>query len=308
MSEECVCFCGGYIIESDEYAKLGYFELTGVKQYDLWYRNQSTMAVVNATASWTGFLSALSGLLSSGVISQNQYDCLLIQYHYIDGDDTTKRLIRRLSDAYDRTDVSNIHKILYLPGEQIGEEQLMLLQTVNSHFIDCAYGNSLDAIASLLGLSRNTSETDEQFRARILAKIPGFIGGGTIPAIKKAVSTFLGIDESYIYVEDGYLDAGAYGHFRVSIDISVAPGIGQTYSSIVSLINTIKAAGVMLDSAGFRISEVAPSSESISFSVSTNFVPETQGSSENSTSNMFYHRTDITYSDSLNVVEEEERT
>jgi len=295
------CFCEGYIIESDDYAKL-LIEFATVKEFDLWYRNQNTSVITNNTGNWPDFLSTLAGLLTTGDVNQTQYDCLIIQYHYLDGDEVTRELINRLTDVYDRTIGSNIHKTLYIPGEQIGIEQYLLMQAVNSHYIKCAYGESLDNLAGLLNLTRETGETDEQFRARILAKMPGYVGGGTRVSIKKAISEFLGISEDDVYVIDEYLVTGNYGHFTVAIDIAVTPGVGQTYARIVQLINEIKAAGTVLDGAGFIIQESVLTSESWGLSVATNFIPETQNMTENTPTNMFLHKTDITYTDSLNKV------
>jgi len=299
------CFCELNLTESTEHVRMNYSYVgsPSVKQYELQYYNQLTHAVVIISGIWTNVLSALTTKLTAGEINQNQYDCALIQYHYIDGDDNAREMIRRFTDVYDRTENGNIFKMLYLPGEQVGMKQIDLLRNINSHFVSCAVGDSLDSIARLLNLSRETSETDVQFRARILAKIPGFIGGGTIPSIKQAVSTFLGIPESAIYVEDGYPVAAAFGHFRVSIDIGVAPGVGQTYTRMVELINEIKAVGTVLDSTGFRISEHVHISETISFVIERNLIEETLSVSENSVVSMFVHRASITYTDSLNVVQ-----
>jgi len=273
------------------------------KQFDIWYRHAGDGIIYNTTGPWSIMPQALQSLLLGGYIDQNQYDCGLIQFHYLDGDEATQRLINRFTDVYDRTSDGNIYKMLTIPGEQVGIEQYELLKTCYSHYIECAFGKSLDNIASLLNLIRETGETDEQFRARILAKIPGFIGGGTIPAIKKAVSEFLGINEDDVIVTDGYLSGGTYGNFRVSISLGVAPGIGQNWARIVQLVNEVKAAGTALDSVGIIISEVVHVNESVQFAVTTNTVQESISVSENTPADMFLHRTDITRTNSLNVVQ-----
>jgi uncharacterized phage protein gp47/JayE len=212
-------------------------------------------------------------------------------------------LIRRLTDVYNREPSGNNYKILSIDGSMYEDINDMLEDVLSSHFIGEATGVSLDGIAKLVGLTRETAEADDQFRARILARVQGFIGGGTKLSIQTAVAEFLGVLPGDVLISDGYLDAGAYGHFSVQFNIGTVQGVGQSYVRLVALINSVKAAGTILDNVSYLISEHVHVTESYGLTVTDDWINENSSVSENTPANMFLHRADMTFSDSLNVIQ-----
>jgi len=100
----------------------------------------------------------------------------------------TDNIILRLATLYNRENTSNIYKLLSLSGDQLDELNDTVEDVRDSHFVGEATGASLDEIGEAVGLERQTGETDAQYRARILARVQGFIGGGTKDSIETAVS------------------------------------------------------------------------------------------------------------------------
>jgi len=213
-------------------------------------------------------------------------------------------LINRLTEAFSKVSDSNNYKLLSIDAEQFDDLDQTFLDTQSAHYVEEATDESLDNVGELLNLERETNETDDQFRARIEAKVPSFIGGGTQAAIIQAVAEFLDLDESYVSVEDGYDDpptSGNYGHFRISITVFVW-NVGQNLGRLYDLINDeIRAAGTVLDSIGLKMEDAMSMSDAFSFTPDAFVLLDEYNMDMDD--DIFVHRTDITSTESLNVVD-----
>jgi len=209
-------------------------------------------------------------------------------------------IIRRLTDVFNRETTSNNYKLLSLDGEQYDDISDTLDDVRDSHFVSTAIGESLDNIGEIVGLTRQTAETDTQFRARIQARVAGFVGGGTKYSIREAVSVFLGIDIISVDVIDGYIDAGAYGHFLIAIDMNAGWTVIQDWNKLVTLINDVKAAGIYFDGIGPYSGETISMTDS--FYQSSGDLAYIEPISIVDDEDILIHRTDITSTDSLNEV------
>ena len=103
-------------------------------------------------------------------------------------------MLDNLPNLYNKEDESNLYKVL----KPIADSLDAFLQDVNrvreSNFIDNANYDDLEKIAKLLNMTRLINESDEAFRGRIRTKVPSFIGGGTLSAIKQVVTSYLGVE------------------------------------------------------------------------------------------------------------------
>ena len=152
-------------------------------------------------------------------------------------------IIQRLTDLYEKGVGSNNYNTLLLNAEQLDTIRQQSNAVKLAHFVNDATGISLDNLGKILDTPRLAGESDNDYRARLKGTIPSLIGGGTKEQLSKVVALVLSIDASLVVVEDGYTDAGKYGHARILI---YAP-ITQPPSVINDTIDTNRAAGIMID-------------------------------------------------------------
>jgi len=69
-------------------------------------------------------------------------------------------------------------------------------------FVNAATGIYLDDLGKIFKLTRLPSETDDSFRQRIKAFVPSFQGGGTLYAIKRAISDIMEIPVGDIAINE----------------------------------------------------------------------------------------------------------
>ena len=209
-------------------------------------------------------------------------------------------MIKRLTDVFNREDTSNNYKFLSIDGQQYDDLNDMLIDVSNSHYVSTADGVSLDSIALIVGLVRRTGETDVQFRARILARVTGFIGGGTKSSIANSVAQFIDTDVFAISVIDSYLDAGAYGHFSVYIDTTYPWIVVQGINDLTLLINQIKAAGTVFDFLSILMDDIMTMSDYLSFDSNTIIIVDSISMGDDD--RIWRHITNITKTESLNTI------
>jgi hypothetical protein len=111
----------------------------------------------------------------------------------------TDRLVRLFPDAYATQDrQSLLYKLLDALGSELFNADQALKNLLKSHWVNYASGRALDGLAAIYGVTRRTLpngelETDEGFRLRLKSIVELFRGGGTVPAIKGAVRSALGL-------------------------------------------------------------------------------------------------------------------
>lgn len=154
-------------------------------------------------------------------------------------------LVKRLSSAYDKDDASNNQKFLQMPASEFETIKTEIENVKDAHFVDDAFGVSLDRIGALLKVYRNEAETDSAYRTRIKAEVPNFIGGGTIESIRTALANLLGLDKSKITITEDFPAEPA--HFIVGIDFSEETGGPFPLSDMEATIDKTRAAGISHD-------------------------------------------------------------
>lgn len=97
-------------------------------------------------------------------------------------------------NAYNKDKDSNINKILSSISTELDDFINEMDKVRNAKFIEYASGEDLDKLGALLNLKRFSNEGDLNFRGRIKARVPSFIGGGTIESIKQVIQNFLGVE------------------------------------------------------------------------------------------------------------------
>lgn len=108
------------------------------------------------------------------------------------------RILKRMPDHYktwDRTSV--IYSLLLAFGWRLEETQKDLFQIMKSHWVDTAFGEDLDKLASIFMLKRRPGEGDNSFRRRVKRAISDYKGGGTVATILSTVRTLLELPEDY---------------------------------------------------------------------------------------------------------------
>lgn len=147
---------------------------------------------------------------------------------------TTKKYMRNIHETLqDGQELNNIANSLIIEFNEFETELDNMKKSVQ---IDTAVGIELDNIASIFGISREQSETDSQFRARIKSFFPGTIGSGTINDLKQTVSRMTGLSESEISIIE--LESNK---FRIGFFIGPDFSLINTVKDIVW---NIKAAGI----------------------------------------------------------------
>lgn len=158
--------------------------------------------------------------------------------------DKIKFLLDNIPDNYYKERDGNLYKILDSFANQLDELILKLDEVNNSRFVDYAKGEHLDKIGKLINIFRFNNEKDESFRGRIKSKLPSFIGGGAISAIKQVVVNYLGVEPIIIeHYKDGeghsYFDNGVLNGFSIEkltgLNIRIKAGTGYINGARITL-------------------------------------------------------------------------
>lgn len=152
--------------------------------------------------------------------------------------DKINLILDNIPDLYNKEQESNIYKILNAISKELDVFVTNIEEVKNAKFVDYANGSDLDKIASILNIKRFSNEGDDTFRSRIKSKVPSFIGGGAISALKQVVNNYLGVEPIIIEhykVDEGhpYFDNGVISGLTV---VSTG-GLGITIKLGVSYIN-----------------------------------------------------------------------
>jgi len=225
-------------------------------------------------------------------------------------DEFARRLTDRLTPPYNKEDTSNNYKFMKIPGEQKDDILEMLQDVLRNHWLEYATGIQLDQLGALVGAPRG-DRNDADYRAYLETFVSAYVGGGTIDSIKQAI---LGLnkspgpsDESEIVVIDGYLVAwhgggsgpSHYAHFYVYFTV---PFDTADIADYTTAIENAKGAGIKFDGLAFGIAEGIEIESTITFYHGTTQQYHRQEDIEIEESAGNFHYTDLTETDSENVV------
>jgi len=96
----------------------------------------------------------------------------------------------------------------------------------NQFSVTGANGNLLDENGADWGVPRRTGESDAAYRARILAVLPAYVLGPTIPALSNAVKPFTGV-APLIYTASTFADI-----FPVTFPMQFGGNTAQDYFTV----------------------------------------------------------------------------
>jgi hypothetical protein len=143
-------------------------------------------------------------------------------------------ILNNLPDLYDKSTDSNLYKLLSSFGTELDTFTDEMDKAKRSRFVDTATGSDLDKLGELINLRRFFNESDDNYRGRLKSKVPSFIGGGAISAIRQVIKNYLGVEPSIIehYVPgDGhpFFDNGVIADSNIVVDsglkVKANPGI-----------------------------------------------------------------------------------
>lgn len=112
-----------------------------------------------------------------------------------------QKIINRLSNIFTKDPSSNLGQLAETIGNQLDQVDPDQTNLANQFAVSTATGSYLDLNGKDFGVSRRFNESDDDYRKRILAVVPIYTNGPTVPAISQIVQNFTG--EAPIIIEYG---------------------------------------------------------------------------------------------------------
>lgn len=143
-------------------------------------------------------------------------------------------LLNNIPDAYDKEETSFLYKILSVIGSELDKFMDDMDYVDKAKYVTEANGTDLDKLGKLLAVKRFSGENDLTYRGRIQSKVPSFIGGGTLEAIKSTVKNVLGVEPmifEHYKPGNGHasFDKGVWSGYNTvmstGLNVTVQPGI-----------------------------------------------------------------------------------
>ena len=157
---------------------------------------------------------------------------------------TADRFVKLLSTAFSKDQDSNNYKLLKVVDSEFSNIEQVIRDVKNAHFVDYAFGKSLDYIASLFNLRRRQNETDDQFRTRIKLAFSKISNMATIDDLKEIIAASLNTKTNRVRIRDRYdLEPALVGVWVWLQDLNAA---GLTLDEFRELIKAVKPAGVRI--------------------------------------------------------------
>jgi hypothetical protein len=139
----------------------------------------------------------------------------------------TDRLVDLFPAAYAAGErASLLFKLLDAVGAELMAADEAVKRLLKSHWVDYADGPALDRLGAIYGVARRrlhdgaVEESDDLFRRRLRSVVPLFTGGGTVPAIKGAVRSALGLP---FVLRDLHLPAALERDLDLLVDVQEFP-------------------------------------------------------------------------------------
>jgi len=151
----------------------------------------------------------------------------------------TLRILENLPTFYAKHSESTNYKIFNSIGNELDDQETQQTNLVSEIQIDTSTGSNLDGLGALFRLIRQSNETDVEFRARIKSHWQSNIGGGTVEAIRTAISNVMGVSTSAVDVTESDL--------KIGVKVTVTnPDDWDLFQTAIDTANITKAAGTYI--------------------------------------------------------------
>lgn len=233
-------------------------------------------------------------------------------------DDILERLNARLTTSYYTEPDGNIDKLMRMQAKQVEYELNTIDDITSAHKMLEATGYSLDQWGTLLRVKRGTGEADTHYRTRLFAWSLIYRRSATLGDILDTLTSMLVNDPTTILFEEDFETTSAY--FKTWVLLKDIVDAGYDVPDIETLVKQIKSVGANL--------ELIPYGEIVSGQNMKMLAEYTFGFLKNigaaemvdshskvwdakrietesinvSDDDNYYHYTDVTYTDSLNIV------
>lgn len=187
---------------------------------------------------------------SGAVIQEYSFTTKYVKYPptYVFGDaehDPTAilhRLKNRFTTPYYTDDGGNIDKLMQVVSSPVAELSNTTDDIIAAHQLSEATGHSLDLWGNLLQVVRDTGETDAHYRARLLSYSVMYSRSATPQQMVSSCADVLGVESSHIVLSDSSSPAT----FSMTVFLSDIEDAGLSLPEYVSIMNVVKAGGVLL--------------------------------------------------------------
>ncbi len=148
----------------------------------------------------------------------------------------------RLTDAFSKEKNNNIEKLLSMSADELDEIESVTEDLDTETNIDSATGENLRRISRLFDLYKESGESDDKFRSRIISVGSTTMSNGTSEEVRQALSRILGTDRNLIDMNEAG-DASV----EFSVLLSDLDKIDLTDSELSEIIDNILGAGIRAD-------------------------------------------------------------
>lgn len=161
---------------------------------------------------------------------------------------SAKDFLSKLTDAFTKSEKSNIGKLFIIVDQQISVLTNALEKTEEWRDIDNAQGKTLNKLGENVGQNRGQT-TDEIYRVLIRGKVARNSSDGTINKIIHAIAKSLNCNYKDIQIINANDSSSSDEHEPAAIIIKKIPlaalnAVGLSTSQFLQLVNALKPAGV----------------------------------------------------------------
>ncbi|HAO6121908.1 DUF2612 domain-containing protein [Listeria seeligeri] len=159
-----------------------------------------------------------------------------------------KNFIKKLTDAFTKSEKSNIGKLFIIVDKQITDLTNTLEKAEEWRDIDYAEGKTLNSLGENVGQNRGQA-SDEVYRVLIRGKVARNASDGTINKMIHAIAKSLNCAYSDIQIVNANDSVSTDEHEPAAIIIKKIPlsalnSVGLSTSQFLQLVTTLKPAGV----------------------------------------------------------------
>ncbi|EEO6484149.1 DUF2612 domain-containing protein [Listeria monocytogenes] len=163
---------------------------------------------------------------------------------------SVKDFLGKLTDAFTKSEKSNIGKLFIIVDQQISVLTSALEKTEEWRDIDNAKGRTLNKLGENVGQDRGRA-TDEVYRVLIRGKVARNASDGTINKIIQAIAKSLDCNYNDIQIINANDSNSSDEHEPAAIIIKKIPlsslnQVGLSTSQFLQIVNTLKPGGVRI--------------------------------------------------------------